>query len=176
MCLHLLIHVPVQTCVFQDEPIFLPLLGEIGFRILLFPQPALAVPLTQVPAGYPPLTDGGYGASTWRQETFRNLPNPLRPETLQQSLEPLLFFFDLDLIEDRSKTCDEIRKKKRWKTADFRATTRSRVRHGGTYVVEGGGVRAGRGHFHLERGDERVVGGASCSVGLPPVLTQAPSQ
>lgn len=84
MCLHLLIHVPVQTCVFQDEPIFLPLLGEIGFSILLFPQPALAVPLTQVPAGYPPLTDGGYGASTCRwQERFRNLPNkaqPLRPE------------------------------------------------------------------------------------------------
>lgn len=46
----------------------------------------------------------------------------------------------------------------------------------GTYVVEGGGVGAGRGHLHLEGGDEGVVGGASSSVALPPVLTQAPSQ
>lgn len=114
-CLHLLIHVPVQTRVFQDEPIFLPLLWEIGFSILLFPQPALAVPLTQVPAGYPPLTDGRYGTSTCRwqkkvQTSSKQNTRPLGAWTFQQSLVPLLFFFDLDLIEDRSKTCDEIRK------------------------------------------------------------------
>ena len=54
---HLLVHVPVQARVFQDEPVLLPLLREIGFSILLFPQPALTVALTQVPAGNPPLAD-----------------------------------------------------------------------------------------------------------------------
>lgn len=54
---------------------------------------------------------------------------------------------------------------------DFIATACS-----GTYMVEGRRVGAGRGHFHLEGGDEGVMGGASSSVALPPVLTQAPSQ
>lgn len=43
-------------------------------------------------------------------------------------------------------------------------------------MIERGRVGAGRGHFHLERGDERVMGGAASSVRLPPVLTLAPSQ
>lgn len=114
------------------------------------------------------------------RKRFRNLPNetrPLGPERSQQSLEPLLFFFDLDLIEDRSKTCDEIRKITMENSGFWCNQPQSPSdMGGGTYVVEGGRVRAGRGHFHLERGDERVVGGASSSVGLPPVLTQAPSQ
>lgn len=116
------------------------------------------------------------------RKRFRNLPNetrPLGPERSQQSLEPLLFFFDLDLVEDRSKTCDEIRKITMENSGFLVQPAAVPFRHGGgggTYVVEGGRVRAGRGHFHLERGDERVVGGASRSVGLPPVLTQAPSQ
>ena len=48
----------------------------------------------------------------------------------------------------------------------------------GTNVVEGSRVGAGRGQgdFHLEGGDERVMGGAGSSLGLPPVLTQAASQ
>lgn len=49
-------------------------------------------------------------------------------------------------------------------------------RHKGAYMVEGGRVRAGCGDFHLERGDERVMGGAASSLSLPPVLTQAASQ
>lgn len=44
------------------------------------------------------------------------------------------------------------------------------------YMVEGGGVRTGRGHFHLERRDKRVMGGAASTLRLPPVLTQAASQ
>lgn len=55
--IHLLIHVPVQTRVFQDEPVLLPLLRKIGFSVFLFPQPALTVALTQVPAGNPPFAD-----------------------------------------------------------------------------------------------------------------------
>lgn len=45
-------------------------------------------------------------------------------------------------------------------------------------MVEGGRVRAGcgQGDLHLEGGDERVMGGAAASLGLPPVLTQAASQ
>lgn len=45
-------------------------------------------------------------------------------------------------------------------------------------MVEGGRVRAGRGQgdFHLEGGDERVMGGAGSPLTLPPVLTQAASQ
>lgn len=50
------------------------------------------------------------------------------------------------------------------------------LQKGLTYMIEGGRVRAGCGHFHLERGDERVMGGAPSSLRLPPVLTQAPSQ
>lgn len=55
--IHLLIHVPVQTRVFQDEPVLLPLLRKISFSVFLFPQPALTVALTQVPAGNPPFAD-----------------------------------------------------------------------------------------------------------------------
>lgn len=45
-------------------------------------------------------------------------------------------------------------------------------------MVEGGRVGAGcgQGDFHLERRDERVMGGAASSLGLPPVLTQAAPQ
>lgn len=45
-------------------------------------------------------------------------------------------------------------------------------------MVERCRVRAGRGQrdFHLEGGDQRVVGGAASSLSLPPVLAQAASQ
>lgn len=48
----------------------------------------------------------------------------------------------------------------------------------GTDVIQGRGVRAGRGqgHFHLEGRDQRVVGGAAPSLRLPPVLTQTAAQ
>ena len=66
--IHLLIHVPVQASVLQDEPVLLPLLRKIGFSVLLLPQPALTVPLTQVPAGNPPLADRRHGTSSCRRQ------------------------------------------------------------------------------------------------------------
>lgn len=47
-----------------------------------------------------------------------------------------------------------------------------------TDVVERGRVGAGRGQgdLHLQGGDQRVMGGASSSLGLPPVLAQTASQ
>ena len=55
--IHLLIHVPVQAGVFQDEPVFLPFLGKIAFGILFFPEPTFTVALTQVFTGDPTLAD-----------------------------------------------------------------------------------------------------------------------
>lgn len=43
-------------------------------------------------------------------------------------------------------------------------------------MVKGCGVRAGCGHFHLQRRDECVVSGTGASLGFPPVLTQAAAQ
>lgn len=109
----------------------------------------------------------------------------LLKQMLLLSCSPLLFFFDLDSSEDRSNTCKETKKK-------GMTTRRGRVRlnapvcvqqniltvsrHKGAHMVEGGRVRAGCGDFHLERGNERVMGGAASSLSLPPVLTQAASQ
>lgn len=42
----------------------------------------------------------------------------------------------------------------------------------GTYMVEGGGFRAGRGDFHLEGWKEGVVGGASLVTLLPAASCQ----
>lgn len=100
---------------------------------------------------------------------------------LKQTLLPLLFFFDLDSSEDRSNTC---KGQKEWRRVEV-ASTQAYDKHfefpqtHGTDMVEGGRVGAGcgQGHFHLEGGDERVMGGAASSLSLPPVLTQtAPQQ
>lgn len=122
--LYLLVHVPVQTSVFQDEPVLLPLLWKIGFSILLFPQPALAVALTQVSAGNPPLTDWRHGTCCCRRQqgsktdggvrkhSSKNTCSCLSLSTCEHSrispykmLSPLHFFFDLDISEERSNTC-----------------------------------------------------------------------
>ena len=64
---HLLVHVPVQAGVLQDEPVLLPLLREVTLSVLLLPQPALAVAPAQIFTRNSPLTDGRQGtACTYR--------------------------------------------------------------------------------------------------------------
>lgn len=45
---YVLVSVPVEARLFEDKPVLPPLLGEVAFSILLLPQPALAVAMTQV--------------------------------------------------------------------------------------------------------------------------------
>lgn len=60
---YVLIGVPVETGLFEDEPVLSPLLGEIAFGVLLLPQPALAVTVTQVLTRDSPSTGASEG--TW---------------------------------------------------------------------------------------------------------------
>lgn len=127
--IHLLIHVPVQASVFQNKPVLLPFLRKIGFSILLFPQPALAVPLTQIPAGNPSFADWRHGTCSCRYQQGSRTDEWVRKHFLwntclclgvstcdcsSSNLLPLLFFFDLDSSEDRSNT---------WEVKQSRMTT-----------------------------------------------------
>lgn len=51
---YILVGVPVERGVLEDEPVLLPLLGEVALGILLLPQPALTVPMAQVLTGDTP--------------------------------------------------------------------------------------------------------------------------
>lgn len=54
----LLVDVPVQTVVLQDEPVLLPLVRKITLSVSLPPQPALTVSSTQSFAGNTSTTQG----------------------------------------------------------------------------------------------------------------------
>lgn len=58
---YILVGVPVEAGLFEDEPILPPFLGEVAFSILLLPQPALAVTMAQVLTGNSPSTGTGEG-------------------------------------------------------------------------------------------------------------------
>lgn len=59
---YVLVGVPVEARVLEDEPILFPLLSEVAFSVLLLPQPALAVAVAQVLTGDPPPTPAGQRA------------------------------------------------------------------------------------------------------------------
>ena len=58
---HVLVGVPVQTGLFEDEPVLPPLLGEVAFGVFLLPEPPLTVPVAQVFTGDPPPTSARQG-------------------------------------------------------------------------------------------------------------------
>lgn len=64
---YVLVGVPVEAGLFEDEPVLPPLLGEVAFGILLLPQPALTVAVAQVLTGDSPPT--GTSEGTCRQRT-----------------------------------------------------------------------------------------------------------
>lgn len=66
MTAYILVGVPVEAGLLEDEPVLPPLLGEVAFGVLLFPQPALTVAVAQVLAGNSSST--GTGERTWRRE------------------------------------------------------------------------------------------------------------
>ena len=53
---YILVGVPVEARVLQDEPVLFPLLHEVAFGIFLLPQPALAVAVAKVFTRDPPPT------------------------------------------------------------------------------------------------------------------------
>lgn len=81
---YILVGVPVETGLFEDEPVFPPLLGEVPFSILLLPQPALTVPMAQVLTGDPPAAGARQRACTWRNQVNHTR---LRSCTLQSHLK-----------------------------------------------------------------------------------------
>lgn len=63
-----MVGVPVQAGLFEDKPVLPPFLGEVAFSILLLPQPALTVTVTQVLAGNSPSTGTSEGTCRERKE------------------------------------------------------------------------------------------------------------
>lgn len=61
---HLFVDVPVQAVVLQDEPVLLPLMGEVSLGIPLPPQPTLAVAPAERLAGNTSPTQRGQ-TSSW---------------------------------------------------------------------------------------------------------------
>lgn len=61
MISYILVCVPVQARLFEDKPVFPPFLGEIAFSILLLPQPALTVTVSQVLTGNSPAAGASEG-------------------------------------------------------------------------------------------------------------------
>lgn len=55
---YLLVDVPVQAGVFQHHPVLLPLLRKVALGILLLPEPACTISLSQIFTGNPTLADG----------------------------------------------------------------------------------------------------------------------
>lgn len=66
---YVLVGVPVETGLFEDEPVLPPFLGEVSFGVLLLPQPALAVTVAQVLTGNSPST--GTSEGTCRESKAR---------------------------------------------------------------------------------------------------------
>lgn len=64
---YILVSVPVEARLFEDKPVFSPLLGEVAFSILLLPQPAFTVPMAKVLTGNSPTTSTGEGTCRSRR-------------------------------------------------------------------------------------------------------------
>lgn len=62
-CTYILVCVPVQGGILQNEPVLFPFLGEISLGILFLPEPALAVAVPQVLAGNAPPAHAGEGTA-----------------------------------------------------------------------------------------------------------------
>lgn len=60
-CTYILVCVPVQGGILEDEPVLFPFLGEVTLGILFLPEPALAVAVAQVLAGDSPPAHAGQG-------------------------------------------------------------------------------------------------------------------
>lgn len=65
---YILVGVPVEAGLFEDEPVLPPFLGEVAFRVLLLPQPTLTVTVTQVLTGNSPSTGTGEGTCRERKQ------------------------------------------------------------------------------------------------------------
>lgn len=70
VCTYILVCVPVQGGVLQNEPVLFPFLGEITFGILFLPEPALAVAVPQVLAGNSSPAHAGQG-TPWEHHGVR---------------------------------------------------------------------------------------------------------
>lgn len=64
---YILVGVPVEAGLLEDEPVLSPLLGKVAFGVLLLPQPALAVTVAQVLAGNSSPTGTGERTCGYRQ-------------------------------------------------------------------------------------------------------------
>lgn len=65
---YILVGVPVEAGLLEDEPVLPPLLGEVAFGVLLLPQPALTVAVAQVLAGNSSPTGAGQRTCGDRQK------------------------------------------------------------------------------------------------------------
>lgn len=85
---YVLVCVPVQGGILQDEPVLFPFLGEISFGILFLPEPALAVTVAQVLAGNASPAHAGEG-TPWEHHGVRGgkcsifNSKPSKPDPLQ---------------------------------------------------------------------------------------------
>lgn len=89
-CTYILVCVPVQGGILQNEPVLFPFLGEITFGILFLPEPALAVAVAQVLAGDAPPAHAGEGIP-WEHHGVRgqNVPFELKNFPPSQTLSRL---------------------------------------------------------------------------------------